>query len=78
MAIELADLMEKARFARQLPQPEVCRALRRSAGLTQEDLADTVGVSRQAIAAYEAGDRRPRGEHLRRYVEVLRALSEVA
>ena len=35
---------------------EKIRALRRRAGLSQEELAETVGVSRQAVSKWESGD----------------------
>ena len=34
---------------------EKIRALRRRAGLSQEELAETVGVSRQAVSKWESG-----------------------
>ncbi len=39
--------------------PEGLRALRCSQGLTQPQLADTLGVSRQAISAWESGKSKP-------------------
>ena len=39
---------------------------RKEAKLTQAELAQIVGVSQRAIAAYEAGDRRPSVEAAKR------------
>jgi transcriptional regulator with XRE-family HTH domain len=60
---------------RDLPPIEMRRALRRGAGLTLADVADAVGVTRQAVSWWERGQRTPRGENLDAYGEVLRALS---
>jgi transcriptional regulator with XRE-family HTH domain len=60
---------------RDLPPIEMRRALRRSAGLTLADVADAVGVTRQAVSWWERGQRTPRGEKLDAYGDVLRALS---
>jgi transcriptional regulator with XRE-family HTH domain len=74
-----ATAAEKIRFRlqvrRDLPSPELRRALRESAGLSQQEIADATGVTRQAISNYEAG-RTPQGPVLDRYVDVLRALRE--
>lgn len=35
------------------------KELRTEAGLTQQELADRLGISKQAISAYETGIRRP-------------------
>lgn len=39
--------------------PERLRALREKRGMTQRELADAIGVSRQAIGFYESGEREP-------------------
>jgi len=54
------------------------RALRESAGLSLDAIAQVLGVSRQAVSNWELGLRDPRPEHLRLYAEVLRSLQEVA
>lgn len=38
---------------------ETLLQLRKSKGLTQKDVADALGISRQAYANYEAGNREP-------------------
>ena len=38
---------------------ERIKALRRRAGLSQEQVAEQVGVSRQAVAKWESGERAP-------------------
>lgn len=59
---------------RALPPPAARRALRLAAGASIADVADAVGVTRQAISYWELGRRTPRGEALRRYVAVLDVL----
>lgn len=44
---------------------------RRTAGLTQEELAEKVGVTVSAIANYERGRRCPRGDILKRLARAL-------
>jgi DNA-binding transcriptional regulator YiaG len=57
-----------------LPPPEIRRARRVGAGLTQKRLAEPLGVSRVAVSRYETGAREPRGEIRRRYAEALEAI----
>ena len=38
-------------------KPQQCKALRASAGLTQQGLADKLGVARETVARYETGER---------------------
>jgi transcriptional regulator with XRE-family HTH domain len=55
-----------------LPSPEERRRIR--GDLTQQELADIVGVTPQAVSLWEAGARTPRGAVLERYVEALNTL----
>lgn len=59
---------------RRLPIPAMRRAIRISAGLTQTDVADVLGVHRESVTRWELGTRTPRGEVLHRYVELLEEL----
>ena len=52
---------------------ERLRVLREQRGETQQDLADLIGVTRNAISAYEKGTRRPAGE---KALEVYEALAD--
>jgi DNA-binding transcriptional regulator YiaG len=69
----LATLTERIQARRELPAPSVCRALRKAAGVSLDDVANVVGVSRQAVAYWETGARTPRGANLTAYLEVLQA-----
>lgn len=51
----LALLSDRVRLTKRLPSPEVARAIRRAAGVSQEGLAGALGVSRQAVGYWEAG-----------------------
>lgn len=54
------------------------RTARFHAGLSQADLASLVGVSRQAISAYEAGSMQPSVQVARRIADALgRSLDEL-
>ena len=71
------DAVEEARLRRQT-RPERARAVRVAAGVSQESIARTLGVNRESIARWESGERRPRGEVLRRYAELLDKLEQAA
>lgn len=57
--------------AKRLPPPPARRALRVAAGLTLQDVATVVGVTRQAVAMWETGGRNPSGEARAAYARVL-------
>lgn len=59
-----------------LPEPAERRSLREAAGVSQQELADALGVTRAAISHWETGTRSPRGELRRRYVSAIRVLQE--
>jgi DNA-binding transcriptional regulator YiaG len=69
-------LRRRIALRRELPSPQVRRALREGAGVSLTEVAEAVGVSRQAISHWELGQRTPRGEYLDRYLEALRILRE--
>lgn len=43
---------------------ETIRRLRRAAGLSQEELAERLGVSRQSVSLWEQGNTQPTPENL--------------
>ncbi len=67
-------IARKVKARRSLPPPSLRRALRESAGLTQEDVAGSVGVRRESVSRWETGARTPRGSTLVAYAELLEAL----
>lgn len=50
---------------------EIIRRLRRAAGLSQEELAERLGVSRQSVSLWEQGNTQPSLENLRAMTEIL-------
>lgn len=66
----------RLRLHQDLPTPEERRAIREAAGLSQGELAEAIGTTRQAISNYETGARTPRGARLERYVTAIRTLRE--
>lgn len=78
MPASVADqIRSQMRVHLDLPGPDERRRLRLASGLSQQKLADIIGVSRQTICQYESGARMtPRGSLLARYVEALRAMRE--
>ncbi len=63
--------------ARKLPPLATRRYLRRSAGLTLDDLASQIGVSKSALWSWEWGHRSPGGLNRLRYSQVLDELKEL-
>lgn len=59
------------RHGRDLLLPPRGQRIREGAGLTQAELATSLGVSDAAVSRWERGLRRPRGETLVAYVEAL-------
>ncbi len=74
MPVTLDELTLRVRTRRTLPEPSVRRAIRRAAGVSLEDIANVVGVTRQAVSLWELGQRTPRPRALNTYVDALRAL----
>ena len=70
--MEAAALVSKIREKRSIPAPRICRLLRRAAGLSQQEIADAIGVHRTTVARWESGTRRPVGDIRVRYDELLR------
>lgn len=70
----MSGLIEQVRLARRLPAPAIAKAIRQAAGVSQSAVADELAVHRVTVARWESGDRRPQGDLLRRYVELLDAL----
>ncbi|MFD8948544.1 helix-turn-helix domain-containing protein [Streptomyces sp. NPDC059979] len=71
-------IRSRLQVRRGLPPPQERRELRTSTGLTQQELADAVGVTRAAVSQWEKGVRTPRGSLLDRYIEALNAMREAA
>jgi DNA-binding XRE family transcriptional regulator len=61
-------------LAAAFPSPDMLRMIRQQASLSQAEVAAAIGVSRQAVARYEAGDRTPSEGTSQRYIELLDGL----
>lgn len=72
--MNVSGLVDELRRDRQLPPPRVMRLIRMTAGATQAQVARTLGVHKQTVTRWELGLRRPRGDLLGRYLELLEAL----
>ncbi|MGW3954053.1 helix-turn-helix transcriptional regulator [Streptomyces sp. NPDC004752] len=59
-----------------LPLPPVRAKLRLAAGLTQQEVAEAVGVKRLAVARWELGQTHPRRPHRAVYMHLLTRLAE--
>jgi transcriptional regulator with XRE-family HTH domain len=70
----LREHLELARLRRALPNPSDRRLLRRRLGLSQQQLADVLGVDRVTVSRYESGERSPADRLLRDYLRVLGVL----
>ncbi|HEY9711436.1 MAG TPA: helix-turn-helix transcriptional regulator [Oculatellaceae cyanobacterium] len=49
---------------------ENIKAYRKSLGITSEELAGLVGISRQSLQMHQSGKRKPTSEHTKKYAEV--------
>lgn len=68
------ELLRRGRLRRSLPSPDIARELRRRAGLTLEDVAAELAVSRSTVSRWETGARRPSGERVIAYAALLKTL----
>lgn len=69
-------LLEEIRAVRHLPAPALARAIREAAGVSQERIAQELGVDRVTVTRWESGARRPRGAQAVAYARLLEQLKE--
>ena len=74
----LEQLLAEARLARSLPAPPLRRLVRERAGLSQQQVADAMGVTRPTVTRWENGLRVPRTASRARYAELLERLRKEA
>jgi transcriptional regulator with XRE-family HTH domain len=73
--MDIDDIFSTARRRREcLPSSELRRHIREQAGLTQQDVAEYLGVTRAAVTRYETGTREPRGQTRDAYQVLLQRL----
>jgi DNA-binding transcriptional regulator YiaG len=75
MSIAIEQLMQDAKRSRSLPAPPVRRYLREQVGLSQEAVAEALGIGRTAVTRWETGSREPRGAVRLEYVELLERMA---
>lgn len=74
MSTTAEDLIEEVRTTQRLPRPELARAVRESAGVSQARIANVLGVDRASVARWELGQRRPRGRLAAAYSDLITQL----
>jgi DNA-binding transcriptional regulator YiaG len=75
LEVHMSDLVSEVRTARRLPPPERARAIRVAAGVSQQRLADELGVHWTTLARWERGERQPRPKQRVAYAELLMRLT---
>jgi len=75
--VPIDDIAELARV-RALVRSGLARAIREKAGVSQSELARSLGVHETTVAKWESGLRLPRSDVGRRYGRILRDLTKVA
>lgn len=73
----MSALIDEAQAHKRMPPPQLARAIRTAAGVSQTRLAAELGVHPVTVARWEAGTRRPVGDLKRRYVALLGQLRDV-
>lgn len=67
----MTNLAQRLEAATKLPAPRTRRAIRNDAGISQQEIADEIGVHRMTIARWEAGTHQPRGDRLVQYFQII-------
>lgn len=73
----MSALVEEVRAGKSLPDPMTAKRIRVLAGISQQRLADELGVSRVTVARWEDGGRHPRSMNKKKYSDLLNQLREV-
>lgn len=68
------ELVARVRLAARWSDPHARKAVRVRCGLSQQQLADTLGVTQTTVQRWENGTRTPRGDNASRYFGTLDAL----
>jgi len=73
-ALDVDDLITRAKARRSLPEPAIRKLIRERAGLSQSEIAAALGVQPSAVSRWEAGLRCPRGKAGIEYMELISRL----
>lgn len=76
--MHMSGLLDEVRASVSLPDPATRMAIRRSANVSRERLAQELSVHVISIARWERGTRNPHGELRVRYARLLEQLHEIA
>jgi DNA-binding transcriptional regulator YiaG len=71
----LLEALTRARLRRRLPPPRIRRLVRQRAGLSPNDVARVLGLSRSAVTHWELGRRAPRTPNAEAYATLLDKLA---
>ncbi len=71
------DTLRLARLRRDVKLGRA-RAIRQTSGLSQSEVARTLGASRGAVSLWETGRRAPRGALALRYAALLESLDQIS
>ncbi len=74
----MSALLDEIRTRRLPPDPPLARAIRIAAGVTQQRLADELGVHWTTVARWERGERHPRPQLRAAYAALLNEITKVA
>lgn len=72
----MTNLAELVKARRDLPAPKMRRALREAAGVSQDAVAEAVGVHRMTVQRWESGRCEPTPDHVVAYAAILRDLAQ--
>lgn len=78
MSAQVDALLREVEARAQLPAPMMRRAIRTSAHVSQQRVADALGVTSVTVHRWEHGTCTPRGEMLVAYVDLLRRLEALS
>lgn len=70
-------IVQLANARRRVRDSKTARDIRIRAGLTEEDMAQALGVTQSTISRWEGGSRQPRGDAAIRWAELLAKLERV-
>lgn len=75
---DAVTLLDRVRARKLLPTPDVARAIRRAAGVSQREVAAELHVHELTVRRWEQGVFKPRGEARAAYAQLLVELQEAS
>jgi len=77
-AVGLEAILARSMARLRLPPPAICQTIRKRAILSQQEVADLLGVDQRSVSDWETGHCGPRGDAIVRYEALLRRLAKLA